>query len=524
MKTSVRLLPLLALVVFSSASLLIAEQWLVFGGDPQHDGWARGEQILNKSNVKSMKLLWKVHINSERRELNGLTAPVVAENVLTAQGHKDIVVVGGASDTLDAVDIDSGKVLWHRQFQAEGKPKQAPRWLCPDSLTATPAIQLGGGTSPRDRTVQAISSDGQLHSLNLVNGEDRKPPIQFVPPYSKNWSLNLVNGILYTSTSQGCNGAKSGVYAMDLNKPDRPVTFFQSGVAGAGIWGRAGVTVGTNGELYAETGDGPFEPSENKYGDSFLALSPKDLKVDDYYTPGNWSWLNRKDLDLGSLSPVFFHYKQWDILAGGGKEGRIVLLDGKSLGGATHHEALYISPIFANEDLYSAGRGFWGALASWETADGTRWLYVPTWGPLSSKEPVFPLTNGETKDGALMAFKIEEKAGKPVLTPAWVSRDMNLAEPPAIANGVVFSVSSGENALQADSDGHLMDSEQRLKTAPGHAVLYAFDAETGKELYNSGNVMPAIAHFSGIAISNGRVFVSTLDSMLYSFGIEENEP
>jgi outer membrane protein assembly factor BamB len=69
-----------------------------------------------------------------------------------------------------------------------------------------------------------------------------------------------------------------------------------------------------------------------------------------------------------------------------------------------------------------------------------------------------------------------------------------------------------------------MNSEQRLKTAPGHAVLYGFDAETGKELYSSGNAMPAIAYFSGIAISNGRVFVSTLDSNLYSFGINENEP
>jgi outer membrane protein assembly factor BamB len=524
MRFSGRFLSLIALGVLSSASLLLAEQWLVFGGDPQHDGWARSEQILNKNNVKSMKLLWKVHIDSTLKELSDLMPPVVAENVLTAQGHKDIVVVGGASDTLDAIDVDTGKVLWHRQFHAEGQPRQKARWLCPNAMTATPTIQLGGGTSPRDRTVQAISSDGKLHSLNLVNGEDRKPPVQFVPPYSKNWSLNLVNGVLYTSTSQGCNGAKSGVYSMDLNKPDRPVTFLESGVAGAGIWGRGGVTVGTDGKVYAETGDGPFDPAAGKYGDSFLSLSPKDLKIDDYYTPNNWLWLNRRDLDLGSLSPVFFHYKQWDIVAGGGKEGRLVLLDAKSLGGATHHEPLYIGPILANEDLYSAGRGFWGSLASWESPDQTRWLYVPVWGPLSSKAPAFPLTNGDTKDGSVMAFKLEEKAGKPILTPAWLSRDMDLPEPPAIANGVVFSVSSGENGLQADNEGHIMNSEERLKSAHGHSVLYAFDADTGKELYNSGDTMPAIMHFSGLAISNGHVFVTTLDSTLYSFGINDNEP
>jgi hypothetical protein len=494
----------------------------MFGGNPQHDGWARDETILNKDNVKSIKVVWKVHIDSALREMNALTAPVVAENVLTAQGHKEIVVVAGASDTLDAVDVDSGKLLWHKQFTAEGTPKQQPRWLCPNSLNATPIIQMGGGTTSRDRTVLAIASDGKLHSLNIVNGEDRKPPVSFVPAFSKNWSLTIVNGVLYTSTSQGCNGAKSGVYSMDLNKPERPVTFFQSGLAGAGIWGRAGVTVGTDNNLYAETGDGAFDASQGKYGSSFLSLSAKELKLVDYYTPANWEFINRKDLDLGNFSPVFFHYKQWDLVAGGGKEGRLVLLDSKSLGGPNHMTPLYRSPIYSNEDLYSAGRGFWGASASWEDQTATRWIYVPSWGPLSSKAPAFALTNGPVTEGALLAFKVEEKDGKPVLTPAWTSPNMGVPEPPIIANGVVYSVSTGENALQADTEGHLMTSEQRIKTSPGHAILHALDAQTGKELYNSGDIMPAIAHLSGIAISNGRIFVTTIDSNLYSFGIDED--
>ncbi|MDQ2948389.1 MAG: PQQ-binding-like beta-propeller repeat protein [Acidobacteriota bacterium] len=506
-----------------AAPMVQAGQWLTFGGNPQRDGWARDETMLTKDNVKSMKVIWKVHVNSDLREMNGLTAPVVVENVLTLQGHKDIVVVAGASDTLDAVDIDTGKVLWHKQFFAEGKPKQQPRWLCPNALNATPVIQMGGGVTPRDRTVHAISSDGKLHSLSIVNGEDRKPPIQFVPAFSKNWSVNLVNGVLYTATSQGCNGAKSAVYAMDLNKPDRPVTFFQASTAGAGIWGRAGVTAGEDGKIYAETGDGPFDPAAGKYSDTFLSLSPKDLKLIDYYAPANWQWLNRKDLDLGCLTPAFFRFKQWDLIAGGGKEGRLVLLDTKSLGGANHDTALFRGPIYSNEDLYSAGRGFWGALATWQDAKAVRWIYAPAWGPVHAKAPAFPVKNGETPEGALMAFRVEEKDGKPILSPAWVSRNMNVPEPPIIANGMVFLVASGENALQADSEGHLLTSEQRIKTAPGHAVLYALDAETGKELYSSANAMPAIAHFSGIAISNGRIFVTTLDSNLYSFGLDDSD-
>ena len=98
---------------------------------------------------------------------------------------------------------------------------------------------------------------------------------------------------------------------------------------------------------------------------------------------------------------------------------------------------------------------------------------------------------------------------------------MNVPEPAIVAIGVVYLVASGENTLQADSEGRLMNSQQRIKTAPGHAILYALDAETGKELYNSGDTMPAIAHFSGIAISNGHIFVTTLDSNLYSFGLDQ---
>jgi hypothetical protein len=509
----------LALALVGGGGWLSGGQWPMFGGNPQRDGWARDETVLTKDNVKSMKLVWKLRLENVPKELNSLTAPIIVENVLTAEGHKDFAVVAGASDTLDVVDLDTGKVRWHRKFTADGTPRQTPRWLCPNALNATPVIQFGG-EGPRDRTIHVVTSDGKLHSVNLVNGEYRKPPILFVPPFSKNWSLNLVNGVLYTVTSQGCNGAKSAVYAMDLNSPDRAVTSFQASTAGAGIWGRAGAAAGPDGTIYVETGDGPFDPAANKYSNTFLALSPKSLKLLDYYAPQNWAWLNRKDLDLGCMSPLTFHYKQWNLIAGGGKEGRLALLDAKSLGGADHHTPLFASPIYTNEDLYSAGRGFWGALASWEDAAGARWLAAPAWGPVSSKAPAFPVKNGDTPEGSIMAFKVEEKDGKPLLAPAWISRNMGVPEPPIVANGIVFAVSNGENTLQANNEGRLMDSAQRLKTAPGHAILYALDADTGKELFSSGNTMPGITHFSGIAIFSGRVYVTTYDSTLYSFGLD----
>ena len=68
--------------------------------------------------------------------------------------------------------------------------------------------------------------------------------------------MNLVNGMLYTTISQNCNGVRSGVYAMDLSNADRKVAYFEAGTNGAGIWGRAGAAVTSDGRVIVETGDG----------------------------------------------------------------------------------------------------------------------------------------------------------------------------------------------------------------------------------------------------------------------------
>ena len=117
-------------------------------------------------------------------------------------------------------------------------------------------------------------------------------------------------------------------------------------------------------------------------------------------------------------------------------------------------------------------------------------------------------------------MKVEEVNGKPHLTPTWMSRDMNQAEPPVIANGVVYAYGNGENTRQAYADRGLADlSPLRIK-ASTHAVLYALDGQTGKELYSSGDLIKSFNHFSGLSVANGRVYIATFDSVLYCFGLE----
>ncbi len=513
-KTYSHLIGLLTLIPLAAGA-----SWLTFGGDSQRSGWARDETAISPETVKQFQLLWKLKLDNEPKELNALTPPIAVNPVYTNHGAETFVVVGGSSDNLYVIDADSGKLVWQKHFTNTAPPPSGPQstgsYFCPNALNDTPAIQ----STSKGPTVYVISIDGKLHALNLVTGEDRFPPATFVPPYSKNWSLNVVGDVVYTTTSQNCGQAKSGVWAMDVTSPDKHAAFFQANGYGGGIWGRGGASVGVDGTVYGATGDGAADPNSSKYADTVLALESKTLKLLDYYMPANANYLTRKDLDMGNTTPVVFSYKGRQLVVTSGKEGALVLLDAKSLGGEAHRKPLFQTPLYANAGADIAGHGFWGAFGTWEDSKGTRWVYAPAWGPVNPAAPPVPTANGPAPNGSIMAFKVEDKDGQPALIPAWISRDMNVPEPPIIANGVVLALSSGEFTRQISETGTIYSAQERISRTTGNAVLYAFDAQTGKELYSSGKAMPSFTHLGGLALTEGRVFATTHDSTVFAFGV-----
>jgi outer membrane protein assembly factor BamB len=504
----------LGAILLSPFSLL--GQRGTFGGDPQRTGWAQDEPFLNKGDVSSLELKWKLHLDNVSKEMTSLTTAVVADSVKTENGIKDYVIVAGSSDNIYAIDGDTGKLIWQKSLPNDATPQTKSNTLCPFGLNATPVVQNG-----RPKVVYVISTDGKLHALSAVNGADRFPPVQFVPAFSKNWSLNLVGDLIYTAVSQRCNQVQSGVYAIDVNKPEHPVTKFSTGRPG--IWGRAGVAVSARtGTVFAETGDGVFDQAAGQISDSFIALEPRTLKLTDIYTPSNREWLTLKDLDMGSVSPVVFEMEGKEYLVGGGKEGRLFLLDTQSLGGETHHKPLLRTDPFTNEEAAYAARGFWGSFATAVDAKQTRWLFAPAWGAPHSKSPAFPVVNGEAPHGSIMAFHIVMKDRAPSIVPAWISRDLNVPEPPIYANGVVYVLASGEDVAQADANGKGLGTKERASGST-NAVLYALDAETGKELFSSKDTMKSFTHFGGLTLANGRIYVTNFDGNVYAFGLHDED-
>lgn len=508
--------------IFAGLRVMSASDWPTYGHDPQRSGWAVDETTLTPANVGKLTLKWKVKLKNEPLSLTALTAPIVSDQVSTVQGPKTIVYVAGSSNHMFAVDAANGTVLWSHDFETHISIKDETMWLCPNNLNATPVIDERSGT------IYDIASDGRMWGLDLATGAVKFGPAQFVPPYSKNWSLNQQGSMIYTAISQGCGGAQSGVYAVDIRDPRRPVVrdlFFAN--QGAGVWGRGGPTIGLNDRIYVATGDGPHNPAAGDYGSSFVSVSLRDLKVLDYYAPEDYSHLTRYDLDIGATSPVWFAAGDYHLVAAGGKGGVLYMLDADSLGEKDHHQPLYLAKL-ANDPEEFQAKGIWGVPAIWRDETGATWIYVSIYGPVSVRAPRAPIENGPTPHGSILAFKVasDETTKKPTLQPAWVSRDFDVPDPPVVANGVLFALSTGENPMQTTGtkviySGQKLLTDQERAANTHNAELYALDAKTGKLLYRSGDAMATWVHFSGLAIANGQVYAVDHDSNLYCFGLKE---
>jgi hypothetical protein len=509
-------------VFFVACNCAHAADWLTDGGNPQRTAWQKDEKILKKSNVKEITLLWKIKLDNQPRVMHSLLPPLIVGKVKTSSGEKEIAIDAGVSDNLFAIDVETGQLLWKKHFEntwtpPPGRPQRPPEVLCPGGLTATPVVEATD--TPGKYTILAVSWDGRLHKVNVADGEDVAVPSNFMPPNGKPYALNLWNNVIYTHTAQGCGGNPNVAYAYDL-ATDKVGTW---GPAGGGMWGRTGPAISKDGTMWTGTGDGRWDPEIGSFGDGIVGLkqnpTTKQLELTDYFSPTNSEWLWSRDLDM-QVTPAIFDYKGKELMVDAGKECRVYLMDTSSIGGDDHRTPLFTTPLLCNEDVNFASAGIWGSMASWQDSKGNRWVLTPIWGAKHSKFSA-PIEYGEVKNGAIVAFKVEEKGGKYQLTPAWISRDINRAEPPVIANGIVFAYGNGEDTEQAYPDIGLDDVAARRIPGSTHAVLYALDAQTGKELWSSGDQITSWNHWSGLSVANGRVYIATFDSNLYCFGLKK---
>lgn len=521
------------ILVLSSTLIAFAQSrggnWTTFGGDVQRSGWAGADAAISKSTVKDLQLQWKLKLETQTKGLRSMMPPIVLGRLISYRGFKELVFVATNADIIYSIDADLGKLFWQKHLEYSTREPQvtASTWSCPGGLTAMPTMPppaqpaRGGRGAPAPvpagpagrgnafiggpASVYAISSDGRLHRLNTSTGDDVAQPVQVLPANVRAASLNMMNNVIYTVTSQGCNGWPDAVWAIDLNgEAPKAISFDLNGGAALGL---AGPVIASDGAVFVQTAD------------RLLALSARDLQLRHYFSSPNDSGARRdaaKALDMNVTSPVIFTYKNRELIVSTGRDSRLYLLDASSVGGDDHRSSLFRTPPLAAEGSAN-DRGIWGGLSSWEEMDGTRWVLAPVWGPLNPELRISG-ANGSSPNGAIVAFKVEEQAGKPVLTPVWASRDLSSPVPPVLVNGIVFALSAGEISRQVKESSSGISVEERTKGS-AHATLYALDAVTGKELYSSRNLVTTPGALTGLTVANGRVYFAGADGVLYAFGM-----
>lgn len=336
------------------------------------------------------------------------------------RGPRDVVYVATMHNSVyafDAHDPAAGAPYWHRSLE--------PSCALPDGnigfacgvyhdiaveigIVSTPVIDVAAGsmfvvTFTRIGTPGSLNANYRhwLHKLDITTGADLAgSPIQIHASFpnshgavqfdskcqNQRSSLLLTGGVLYLGFGSYCDsGPYHGWiigYSAATLQPTGAFCVTPNG-SEAGVWqAGTGLAADEGGNVYFLTGNGSFDQNKSNFGDCLIKLSPQ-LGLLDWFSPFNNQTLSVKDADLGSAGVVLLPNS--DLLVGGGKEGRLYLIDRQHLGhfnpaGDTQIPQSFQAtgvPDAAGHAPPAATHHIHGSAAYWDAADGAR-IYV--WG------------------------------------------------------------------------------------------------------------------------------------------------
>ena len=349
-----------------------------------------------------------------------------------------------------------------------------------------------------------ISSDGMLHVVGLPSGKDIQRPAPFLPANAR-WSSPIAVGTtLYAATVGNCGGAPPAVWAIDLDSDAKAAVSWKTN--GGPVVGAVAFT--SDNTLIAAIGSG--QASGDGKSNAIVALDSKTLQVKDWFTQPATEFVT---------GPTIVEQNGKQVVAAATKDGRVVLLDAASLGGANHSTPLAVSKPFLSKGATLSA----DALAAWRqsttsgpqppasggapapaSATGPTWILVPVAGGVATG---LSTTNGPVSSGAVIALKLSDTAGALSLEPGWVSHNLSAPGTPLIVNGVVFTLATGA-PLTASGRGT-------------QAIVHAYDGATGNRLWNSGTAMTSFASPGSFWSNGGQVYVGTQDGTLHAFGFND---
>jgi hypothetical protein len=495
----------------------------------------------------------------DRRVDGGIVAqPLFIKDVPTARhGRRDLLVVATETNWVYAFDLDDERpdpatpALAARRVEPTGRVRPP---VCDETpsqrvgITATPVID------PARRWLYVVARNADdhqyvLHALDLTADlADARPPVRieatapggvrFHADCQRNRpALLLQGGVVYAAFgSLGCDrdcapgdpyrGWVLGYRASDLAPA---AVFCTSPEAGghAGIWQGGSGLAGAGDRVFFQSGNGP-----GPLGDAFVALQalpgPPGLRLAAAHRPPNAEALDRADVDLGSGGPVWLPP---GLLLGGGKEGRLELLDAGTLAPVQPGFQAFANSYHADPRAPACGVLARSAFpTNCDTAvpgcyiDPARYQDGEDCGPNVNGSPVFWRDAG---DGFGLVLQM---AGRDFLKSfRYDPRARRLADHPFAVSDVraVEGMSGAFASLSADGGrGAILWvsfplGDPQWQNVPGR--LAAFDPVTLRELWHDDGG-ELFAKFTPPTIADGRVVRATLSGRVVVYGPHAQPP
>lgn len=470
---------------------------LTFHNDLARTGSNPNETVLTPANVNSGQFgkLFSYPVDGQM-----YAQPLFVPNITINGQARNVVYAATENNTVYAFDGDgiTTAPLWQVSLGTAASSADTEGISPKLGVTSTPVIDPVTGTL----YVSNVDIEGgrrvfRLHALDMFTGQEKfggpvaiHASVAGTGSQSSNGqvSLNggcyqraglaLVNSVLYISYGHCQHGWVLGYDPQTLNQ----VAVFNTTPNGAGgsIWMSGGAPAADDtGNLYVMTAV-DFNSFGPGFNDSFLKLGMQsgNLAELDFFTPSNNQFLLQNDADLGSGAPMVLPDNPSATpheLVGGGKDGRIFVLNRDNMGGfnavdnvvqtvhtgITQFDVLFDTPAFLNNTLYVHGEQ--DVLQAFGYNNGM-------------------LTTQPTSQGAF-------KFGNHGATPSVSSNGGN--------DGIVWEVQSDQ-----------------WRTS-GPAVLRAYDATNlGSELYDSNqagarDTAGSAVKFTVPTVVNGHVYVGT---------------
>ncbi len=269
-----------------------------------------------------------------------------------------------------------------------------------------------------------------------------------------------------------------------------------------------GMTADGSGSLYLQTANGDFDSHNNKWGNSLLRLKfdGTQIRVEDFFAPCDTVADNAQDMDLGSAGPLLL---PGNLLTGGGKSGRIYLMDRNHLGQFHPGGGGCTEGNLVLQRVNATGGHIHGTPVFWQGPNGRAWIYVMGEGDHLKG---FPFASNRLKTGH------DDMKLSGWIPPRPTQKNSHGEVPDNWMPGGAITVSSKGQDVGTGIVWAIVPANGDANSFRGvKGMLMAFNAENvSDELWRSqghdantdtANSLGLLSRFAPVTVAKGKVFV-----------------